>query len=216
MEEGDTWRTNDFFIGGDFNIEVKLEDCGGERFQGVDSFDWYGLFGERDDLVTFAKKPRWLQLLREFNYLGVTRDVDGGQKRRTDRLIILSARATSSSRHVFEQSLVESVKKGWAWWVPRSDEERQRFKQHVLCRKGSRAQVKIGGGGGGQGNNDGDKEQRWRRQRNGKISGKRRGSVKERSRPTLGANISTKSLNGKLHWPCDERSWLSKDFTKLR
>ena len=28
--------------------------------------------------------------------------------------------------------------------------------------------------------------------------------------------ISTKSLNGKLNWPCEERDWLSKDSTKLR
>ena len=28
--------------------------------------------------------------------------------------------------------------------------------------------------------------------------------------------IPTKSLNGKLKWPCEEKNWLSKDYTKLR
>ena len=28
--------------------------------------------------------------------------------------------------------------------------------------------------------------------------------------------ISTKSLNGKLNWLCEEKNWLSKDYTKLR
>ena len=28
--------------------------------------------------------------------------------------------------------------------------------------------------------------------------------------------ISTKSLNGKLNWPCEEKNWLSKDYTKPR
>ena len=40
----------------------------------------------------------------------------------------------------------------------------------------------------------------------------------ERSRPERCANtkISTKSLNGKLIWPCEENNCLSKDFSKLR
>ena len=28
--------------------------------------------------------------------------------------------------------------------------------------------------------------------------------------------LRTKSLNGKLNWPCDEKSWLSKEFSKLK
>ena len=28
--------------------------------------------------------------------------------------------------------------------------------------------------------------------------------------------VSTKSFNGKLTWPCEEKNWLSKDCTKLR
>ena len=30
------------------------------------------------------------------------------------------------------------------------------------------------------------------------------------------SNIYTKSLNGKLNWPCEEKNWLSKDCTKLK
>ena len=62
--------------------------------------------------------------------------------------------------------------KGWAGWVPKSEEEKLKFKKQVLCPESSRAWVdcghegrvgflagKVGIGGGGQGNNDGDKEQ---------------------------------------------------------
>ena len=31
-----------------------------------------------------------------------------------------------------------------------------------------------------------------------------------------GRKISTKSLNGELNWPSEEKNWLSKDFSKLR
>ena len=31
-----------------------------------------------------------------------------------------------------------------------------------------------------------------------------------------GRKVSTKSLNGELNWPSEEKNWLSKDYTKLR
>ena len=34
----------DFFIGGDINIELKLETSG-EYLQGLDGIDWYGIHG---------------------------------------------------------------------------------------------------------------------------------------------------------------------------
>ena len=35
-------------------------------------------------------------------------------------------------------------RKGWAGWVPESEEERQKFKKQVLCPEGSRAWVDGG------------------------------------------------------------------------
>ena len=60
----------DFFIGGDLNIELKLEPDH-EDLQGLDGIDWYGMYGHHclgggEDVVTYEKKLRWLQLLREF------------------------------------------------------------------------------------------------------------------------------------------------------
>ena len=58
----------DFFIGGDINFELKLE-LGDEDLQGLDGIDWYGTHGREclgggEDVITYEKKLRWLQLLR--------------------------------------------------------------------------------------------------------------------------------------------------------
>ena len=60
MEEGKKMGTEDFFISGDLNIELKLEGGKGEEFQGFDSLDWYGLCGPEckgsgEDLETYEK-----------------------------------------------------------------------------------------------------------------------------------------------------------------
>ena len=54
-----------FFVGGDFNIEFRL-DNGNEDLQGMDSIDWYWMYGPECrgsgvDAIT-CKKRRWLQL----------------------------------------------------------------------------------------------------------------------------------------------------------
>ena len=70
MSEGKNMGAVDFFIGGDINIELKLEPDH-EDHQGLDGIDWYGIYGpeclgEREDFITYEKKIRWLQLLRQF------------------------------------------------------------------------------------------------------------------------------------------------------
>ena len=60
-----------FFIGGNINIELKLEPDD-EDLQGLDGIDWYGIYGPEclgggEDVVTYEKKLWWLQLLRDFD-----------------------------------------------------------------------------------------------------------------------------------------------------
>ena len=71
VDEGKKLGAVDFFIGGDFDIELKLEP-GDEDLQGLDGIDWYGIYGLEclgggEDVVTYEKKLWWLQLLRDFN-----------------------------------------------------------------------------------------------------------------------------------------------------
>ena len=59
MKEGKAMGAKDFFVGGDLNIELKLEG-GREDFEGLDSADWYGLYrpecrGGGEDEVTYDK-----------------------------------------------------------------------------------------------------------------------------------------------------------------
>ena len=68
---GRSWERLIFFIGGDINIEVKLEP-GDEDLQGLDGIDWYGIYGPEclgggEDVITCEKKLWWLQLLRDFD-----------------------------------------------------------------------------------------------------------------------------------------------------
>ena len=56
MNEGKEMGTVDFFVGGDLNMELELEGCGGDLV-GIDSVDWYGLYGSYctgggEDVVT--------------------------------------------------------------------------------------------------------------------------------------------------------------------
>ena len=69
--EGKKLGAVDFFIGGDINIELKLEP-GDEDLQGLDGIDWCGIYGPEylggnEDAITYEKKCRWLQLLRDFD-----------------------------------------------------------------------------------------------------------------------------------------------------
>ena len=71
MDEGKNVGAKDFFIGGDLSTEFRLEG-GGEELQGLDSLDWYSLYGLEcegggEDVKTYEKTLRWLQLLRDFN-----------------------------------------------------------------------------------------------------------------------------------------------------
>ena len=43
-EEGRATGAKDFFIGGDINIELKL-DVGTDEFEGLECIGWYGLYG---------------------------------------------------------------------------------------------------------------------------------------------------------------------------
>ena len=66
MGEGKKLGAVDFFIGGDINIELKLEP-GDEDHQRLDGIDWYGIYGPEclgggEDVITYEKKSRWLQL----------------------------------------------------------------------------------------------------------------------------------------------------------
>ena len=61
----------DFLVGRDLNVEPKLEFGRGE-FLGLDCYDWCGPHeiecrGGGEELVTFMKKLRWSQLLRDFD-----------------------------------------------------------------------------------------------------------------------------------------------------
>ena len=80
MGEGKKLGAVDFFIGGDINIELKLEP-GDEDLQGLDGIDWYGIYGPEclgggGDVITYEKKLRWLQLLRDFDCTVTTTLVD--------------------------------------------------------------------------------------------------------------------------------------------
>ena len=62
MGEGKKQGAVDFFIGGDINIELKLEP-GDEDLQGLDGIDWYGIYGPEclgggEDVITYEKKLR--------------------------------------------------------------------------------------------------------------------------------------------------------------
>ena len=46
---------------------------------------------------------------------------------------------------------VKKGKKGWAGWVPKSEDERQKFQELVLCPDGSREWVNDGQAGGLEG-----------------------------------------------------------------
>ena len=53
---------------GDLNIELRFEG-GSEDFEGLDSIDWYAPNGPEcrgggEDVVTYEKKLRWLQLFK--------------------------------------------------------------------------------------------------------------------------------------------------------
>ena len=71
MDEGKKFGAVDFFIGGDIDIELKLEP-GDENLEGLDGIDWYGIngsecLGSGEDVITYEKKLWWLQLLRDFD-----------------------------------------------------------------------------------------------------------------------------------------------------
>ena len=68
LAEGRKAGAVDFFIGGDINIELGLGNAG-EDLNGLDSMKWYGLYGPEckgggEDVITYVKKTRWLQLLK--------------------------------------------------------------------------------------------------------------------------------------------------------
>ena len=70
MVEGKRMGAKDFFICGDLNVELNLEN-GDKRIEGLDSLDWNGLYGPEsrgggEDVVTF-ETLRWFQLLRDFD-----------------------------------------------------------------------------------------------------------------------------------------------------
>ena len=82
MGEGKNMGAMDFFIGGDINIELKLEPDH-EDLQGLDGIDWYGIYGPEclgggKDVITYEKKLRWLQLLREFGCVVTSTWVEQG------------------------------------------------------------------------------------------------------------------------------------------
>ena len=43
ITKGKKMGAKDFFIGGDLNIELKMESSWEDEFRGLDSLDWYGL-----------------------------------------------------------------------------------------------------------------------------------------------------------------------------
>ena len=86
MGEGKNMGAVDFFIGGDINIELKLEPDH-EDLQGLDGIDWYGIYGPKclgggEDVITSEKKMRWLHSLREFGCVVTSTWVEKGKSRR--------------------------------------------------------------------------------------------------------------------------------------
>ena len=82
MGEGKHLGAMDFFIGGDINVELKLEPDH-EHLQGLDGIDWYGIYGPEclgggEDVTTYEKKMRRLQLLREFGCVVTSTWVEKG------------------------------------------------------------------------------------------------------------------------------------------
>ena len=74
-EEGKAICAKDFFIGGDFNIELKRED-GSDDFEGFDSIDWYGLCGPEcrgasEDVVTRKVTIRPETNSNDFVFFGI-------------------------------------------------------------------------------------------------------------------------------------------------
>ena len=59
MDEGKKMGAMEFFIGGDINVELKLEPDH-EDFQGLDGINWYGIYGPEclgcgKDVITYEK-----------------------------------------------------------------------------------------------------------------------------------------------------------------
>ena len=82
MGEGKNMGAVEFFIGGDINIELKLEPDH-EDLQGLDGIDWYGIYGPEclgggEDVITHEKKMRWLHSLREFGCVVTSTWVEKG------------------------------------------------------------------------------------------------------------------------------------------
>ena len=110
--DGKRMGAEDFFIGGDVNIELKLEG-GNEKLEGLDSFDLRGLHGPEcrgggEDVVTH-QKIRWLQSLRDFEWavsstwascdaLGNSHTTGMGFARQENQLTMLWGRVISSPR----------------------------------------------------------------------------------------------------------------------
>ena len=80
--EGKNMGAVDFLIGGDINIELKLEPDH-EDLQGLDGIDWYGIYGPEclgggEDVITYDKKMRWLHSLRKFGCVVTSTWVEKG------------------------------------------------------------------------------------------------------------------------------------------
>ena len=76
LMEGKNLGAEVFFIGGDINIALILDD------DHEDSIDWYGIYGPEcrggeGDIFTYEKKWRWLQLLRELRCAVTSTWVEG-------------------------------------------------------------------------------------------------------------------------------------------
>ena len=59
----------DFSVGGNIDIELMLGNAG-EDLQGLDSIEWNGMYwpeGGGEEVITYEKKIRWLQLLKELS-----------------------------------------------------------------------------------------------------------------------------------------------------
>ena len=86
----------DFFIGGDPNIELKLEKDDDEK-QGFDSIEWYGLYGPEcdgggEDAIALQ------QLLQDFN-CNVTSTWTNNEDNHVVSLVITSSQETARLYH---------------------------------------------------------------------------------------------------------------------